>query len=181
MTLIEREDELMIAYQNGDYAALDQIYTLLKPSLYSFIFRYTRDEQLSIDTVQDSFLKLQRYKHHYNPSSGKLKSYMFQIAYRLMITKLNRRKKWRAFLPFLSPITKEEFHHADRITIRDAVAKLPEIHRAVILLFYYHDMKHEEIARILDIPKGTVKSRLHRAIQLLKEELGGDYHGTGSF
>lgn len=178
--MIEREDELMIAYQNGDAAALDRIYTLLKPSLYSFIFRYTRDEQFSIDIVQDSFIKLQRYKHHYNPKNGKLKSYLFQIAYRLMITKLNRRNKWRTFLPFLFPIAAEELHHADRITIRDAVAKLPEIHRAVILLFYYHDMTHDEIASILGIPKGTVKSRLHRAIQLLKDELEGDYYENGS-
>lgn len=176
MTLIEREDKLMMAYQNGDDEALEGIYILLKQALYSFIFRYTRDEQLSIDIVQDAFVKLQRYKHYYNPSKGKLKSYLFQIAYRLMIAKLKRRKKLRTFLPFLTPIAKEEFHHADRMTIRDAIAKLPDIQRAVILLFYYHDMTHEDIAEILEIPKGTVKSRLHKAIQRLKEELEEDYY-----
>jgi RNA polymerase sigma-70 factor, ECF subfamily len=181
MNLSEREDELMIAFQNGDDAALEGIYTLLKPSLYSFVYRYTRDEQLSIDLVQDSFVKLHRYKHHFDPSKGKLKSYLFQTAYRLMITKLNRRKKWRTLLPFLTPIEKEEFDHADRLTIRDALARLPDKQRAVILLFYYHDMTHEDISNILDIPKGTVKSRLHKAIQSLKEELGGEFHGTGSF
>ncbi|WP_141431170.1 RNA polymerase sigma factor [Bacillus sp. 03113] len=164
----------MIAYQNGDDEALEGIYTFLKPSLYAFVFRYTREEQLSIDIIQDTFVKLQRYKHYYDPSKGKLKSYLFQTAYRIMITKLNRRKKWRSLLPFLTPITNKEFHHADRITVRDAVAKLPEIQRAVVLLFYYHDLTQEEIAEILDIPKGTVKSRLHRAIQRLKVELEGD-------
>jgi RNA polymerase sigma-70 factor (ECF subfamily) len=180
MRLSEREDELMIAYQNGDNEALERIYTLLKESLYSFIFRYSRDEQLSIDIVQDTFVKLQRYKHDYNPSKGKLKSYLFQIAYRLMITKLNRRKKWRNLLPFLTPTRTEEFHHSDRMTIREAVAKLPEIQRAVILLFYYHDMPQEEIAKILGIPKGTVKSRLHVAIKRLKEELEGDEYESRS-
>ncbi|OAS82755.1 RNA polymerase subunit sigma-70 [Metabacillus litoralis] len=178
MRLSEREDELMIAYQNGDNEALERIYTLLKQSLYSFIFRYSRDEQLSIDIVQDTFVKLQRYKYDYNPNKGKLKSYLFQIAYRLMITKLNRRKKWRNLLPFLTPTRTEEFHLSDRMTIREAVAKLPEIQRAVILLFYYHDMPQEEIAKILGIPKGTVKSRLHIAIKRLKEELEGDEYGT---
>ena len=180
MILNEREDQLMIAYQNGDEEALEGIYTLLKTSLYSFIFRYTRDEQLSIDIVQDTFVKLQRYKHKYNPRNGKLKSYLFQIAYRLMITKLNRRKKWRSLLPFLSPIQSEELHHSDRITIREAIAKLPEIQRAVVLLFYYHDMPQEEIAKVLGIPKGTVKSRLHIAIKKLKEELGGDEYESES-
>lgn len=180
MRLIEREDELMIAYQNGDDEALDRIYTILRQPLYSFIFRYSRDEQLTIDLVQDTFVKLQRYKHDYNPKKGKLKSYLFQIAYRLMVTKLNRRKKWRSLLPFLTPIQTEEFHHSDRMTIREAVANLPEIQRAVILLFYYYDMPQEEIAKILGIPQGTVKSRLHTAIKKLKEELEGDEYESGS-
>ncbi|PMC33786.1 RNA polymerase subunit sigma-70 [Bacillus sp. UMB0899] len=170
----------MIAYQNGDDEALDRIYTILRQPLYSFIFRYSRDEQLTIDLVQDTFVKLQRYKHDYNPKKGKLKSYLFQIAYRLMVTKLNRRKKWRSLLPFLTPIQTEEFHHSDRMTIREAVANLPEIQRAVILLFYYHDMPQEEIAKILGIPQGTVKSRLHTAIKKLKEELEGDEYESGS-
>jgi RNA polymerase sigma-70 factor, ECF subfamily len=170
MKLIEREDELMIAYQNGDEGALEGLYTLLRQPLYSFIFRYTRDEQLSIDVVQDSFVNLQRYKHHYDPEKGKVKSYLFQTAYRLMVTKLNRRKKLRSFLPFLTPLHKEEFEQADRMTIREAVAKLPDKQRAVIILTYYHDMTQDEIADVLEIPKGTVKSRLHHAIQRLKEE-----------
>ncbi|WP_139785699.1 RNA polymerase sigma factor [Cytobacillus gottheilii] len=170
----------MIAYQNGNKAALDDIYMLLKPSLYSFIFRYSRDEQLSIDIVQDTFVKLQHNKHDYDPKKGKLKSYLFQISYRLMITKLNRRNKWRSLLPFLSPLPKEEWHHSDRMTIREAVAKLPEKQRAVILLFYYHDMSQDEIAKILEIPQGTVKSRLHRAITSLKEELEEDEYESRS-
>ena len=77
MRLSEREDELMIAYQNGDDEALEGIYILLKQSLYSFIFRYTRDEQLSIDIIQDTFVKLQRYKHNYQSKEGKTKIISF--------------------------------------------------------------------------------------------------------
>jgi RNA polymerase sigma-70 factor, ECF subfamily len=178
MTLREREDEWMASYQNGDSEALERIYGLLKQPLYSFVFRYTRDEQMSIDIVQDTFIKLQDHKYHYNAEKGKLKSYLFQIAYRLMITKLNRRKKLQSLLPFLTPRTKDEFQHIDRMTIRDAVAKLPDIERAVVLLFYYHDMPQTEIAQILAIPTGTVKSRLHRAVRQLKEELEEDFNGS---
>ncbi|MDQ0257982.1 RNA polymerase sigma-70 factor (ECF subfamily) [Evansella vedderi] len=173
-----REEELMVAYQAGDKRALEQIYMLLQPALYSFVYRYTREEQLSIDIVQDCFVKLQQYKDDYEPSKGKLKPYLFQIAYRIMVTKLNRRKKLQTFFPFLVPTTKESLDHTDRITIRKAVANLPEIQRAVIILFYYHDMSQVEIAEILGIPKGTVKSRLHHAIQTLKKKLGGDFLGS---
>lgn len=174
MILSEREDELMLSYQNGEEKALDRIYIILKQPLYSFVYRYTRDEQLSIDIVQDTFMQLQRHKKSYDSSKGKLKSYLFQIAYRLMVTKINRRKKWQSLLPFLTPKVTEEMHHADRMTIREAVSSLPDKQRAVILLSYYHDMTQEEIAKILEIPKGTVKSRLHKAMKNLKEQLEGN-------
>ncbi|MRG85732.1 RNA polymerase sigma factor [Salinibacillus xinjiangensis] len=170
----------MLAFQKGEEGALDRVYLLMKPSIYTFIYRYTRDEQLSIDIVQDTFEKLQNYKQDFDPQKGKLKSYLFQMAYRIMITKLNRRKKWRSLLPFLAPLEKEDYHHEDRMTIRDAITKLPDKHRAVILLFYYHDMSQEEIGEILNIPSGTVKSRLHHAIKRLKEELGVDYYESRS-
>ncbi|WP_240377451.1 RNA polymerase sigma factor [Bacillus piscicola] len=171
----------MIAYQKGDNEALEGIYTLLKPPLYSFVFRYSRDEHLSIDIVQDTFVKLQRHKHDYNPEKGKLKSYLFQIAYRLLITKLNRRKRWKKLLPFLTPVQNDGLHLSDRITIREAIAKLPDTQRAVVLLYYYHELSQDEVAQILAIPKGTVKSRLHVAIKRLREELEGNEYDSGVF
>src|SRR5699024_12853225 len=107
----------MIAYQKGNDAALEKIYILLKKPIYSFIFSYTRDEQLSIDIVQDTFVKLQRYKKNYNQNKWNLKSYLFQTAYRLMVTKLYRRKKCRQFLPYLVPTKNEILLNVDRITV----------------------------------------------------------------
>src|SRR5699024_3569454 len=152
-------------------SVLDQIYILLRQPLYSFIYRYSRDEQLSIDIVQDTFIKLQRHKHDYNPDKGKLKSYLFQIAYRLMVTKLNRRKKWRSLLPFLTPSDAEDLHHADRIAVRTAVTTIPASPRGVIILFYYNDVPQRDIATILEIHNGTVNLRLHAAIPKLTQEL----------
>ncbi|MBS4192528.1 RNA polymerase sigma factor [Bacillus sp. FJAT-49705] len=162
----------MRVVKEEDEEAFGQLYTLLKPSLFSFLFRYTRDEQLSADLVQDAFMKLHRYKNNFHPDKGSVKTYLFQIAYSLMITKLNRRKKWRSLIPFLIPQSSEEaINSADRITIREAIMKLPENHRAVILLSYYHDMPHAEIAEIIGIPVGTVKSRLHHSLKALRKLL----------
>src|SRR5699024_12625357 len=104
----------MIAYQKGNDAALEKIYILLKKPIYSFIFSYTRDEQLSIDIVQDTFAKLQRYKKNYIPNKGNLKSYLFQTADRLMLTKLKRRKKRGQSLPSLVPTKNQTLAIADR-------------------------------------------------------------------
>ncbi|WP_079480843.1 RNA polymerase sigma factor [Halobacillus salinus] len=161
----------MTAYQDGEEEALEHIYTLYREPLYSFLYRYTRDENFSVDVVQDTFVKLQIHKLQYSAERGTVKAYLFQIAYRIMVNKLNRRKKWRSLLPFLAPHQPETFSAEDKMTIQEAVAKLPELHRAVVLLYYYHDLPQTEISTILDIPLGTVKSRLHKAIQKLKEEV----------
>ncbi|WP_336045909.1 RNA polymerase sigma factor [Solibacillus ferritrahens] len=164
-------EELMKQVQTGNIEALGVLYERLHEPLYCFLFRYTKEEQISIDTVHDAFEILQKKHQHYNASIGTVKSYLFQIAYRHLINKLNRRKRWQTLLPFLVPIPKKALQTDDKLMIQQAIAKLPDKQRAVILLAYYEDLPLEEIALILSIPTGTVKSRLHKAIQVLKIEL----------
>lgn len=92
-----------------------------------------------------------------------------------MINKLNRRKRWQTLLPFLVPIQKKTLQAEDTLVIQQAISNLPDKQRAVILLAYYEDLQQEEIAIILDIPVGTVKSRLYHAIKGLKTELKEDF------
>lgn len=154
----------MTAFQIGDSEALAQLYDQLHKPLYCFLYRYTKDEQLSIDLVQDSFEVLQTKKYQYEQQRGTVKSFLFQIGYRLMINKLNRRKRWQTLLPFLVPLQKKTLQAEDTLVIQQAISDLPDKQRAVILLAYYEDLPQEEIALILDVPVGTVKSRLHHAI-----------------
>lgn len=99
-------EQLMEQFQHGHIEALSTIYERLHEPLYCFLFRYTKDEQLSVDTVHDAFEMLQKKKQDFNTTKGTVKSYLFQIGYRLLINKLNRRKRWQTLLPFLIPIEK---------------------------------------------------------------------------
>ena len=168
-------EEWMEVYKNGGIEGFEQLYSLLYEPLYCFLFRYTREEQLSIDIVQDTFERLQYIKQDFDQQKGTVKAFLFQIAYRLMINKLNRRKKWRTLFPFLVPTESRRLSADEKLTVQEAILQLPEKQRAVILLVYYHDLPQEEIAQILSIPLGTVKSRLHNAIKTLKEELKEDF------
>lgn len=165
----------MQAYLAGDKEALGILYERLHGPLYSFLFRFTREEQLSVDIVHDTFEILQSKKLHFDASIGTVKAFVFQVAYRRMLNKLNRRKKWQSLLPFLVPTPKKSLPNEEALVIQQAVSNLPEKQRAVILLAYYADLPQEEIAQILDIPLGTVKSRLHNAIKALKLELKEDF------
>ncbi|MCP8968139.1 RNA polymerase sigma factor [Ectobacillus sp. SYSU M60031] len=171
----------MLRFQQGDGAAFDRLYVLLKGPLYTFLYRFSHDEQLSMDLVQDAFLMLERNKQSYQPEKGRVKSYLLQIGYRLMINKLNRRRKWRSLLPFLAPAAEPAPSPEDRLTIREALLQLSEEQRAVILLAYYHDLPQKEIADILSIPLGTVKSRLHHGLKQLKLILEVEDLDTRSF
>ncbi|WP_273852955.1 RNA polymerase sigma factor [Guptibacillus spartinae] len=153
----------------------ETIYLTHKDSLYRFLYRYTRDEQLSIDLVQDTFVKFHKFQDRYDVTRASLKTYLFKIGYQLMINKLKRRAKWQSLLPFL--VKKEAVFPSDtveKMTIQWALKQLPEKQRAVILLIYYHDMTQQDVASILDIPVGTVKSRLATAIKRLRHLLEGE-------
>ena len=176
MSLMTSNEEWMEAYKGGDVVGLENLYNRLYEPLYCFLFRYTREEQLSIDIVQDTFERLQNIKDDFDHHKGTVKAFLFQIAYRLMINKLNRRKKWRTFFPFLTPTSSDRLSSDEKLTVQQAILKLPDKQRGVILLAYYHDLPQEEIAQILSIPIGTVKSRLHNAMKALKEELKEDFH-----
>ncbi|MCH7321905.1 RNA polymerase sigma factor [Solibacillus sp. MA9] len=167
----QTNEQLMEQFQHGNIEALSIIYKRLHEPLYCFLFRYTKDEQLSVDTVHDAFELLQKKKHSFHTEKGTVKSYLFQIGYRLLINKLNRRKRWQTLLPFLVPTEKKQLQTDETLVIQAAISNLPDKQRAVILLAYYDDLPMDDIAQILSIPVGTVKSRLHHAMKSLKLEL----------
>lgn len=168
-------EQLMMAYQNGDQEALAELYENMYEPLYCFLIRYTSEVDLSIDTVHDVFETVQKKKEVYEAQIGTVKAFLFQIAYRLLINKLQRRKRWRKLLPSLVPKETKSLAAEDRLTIQTAISELSENHRAVILLAYYEDATQDEISQILHIPIGTVKSRLYHAIKQLKQQLKGDF------
>lgn len=168
-------EQLMQQVQNADTEALGVLYERLRDPLYCFLYRYTKEEQLSIDIVHDTFEVLQKKKAAYAAEKGTVKAFVFQVAYRLMINKLNRRKRWQKLVPFLVPNESKKLQPEETMLVQQAIFSLPDKQRAVILLAYYEDLAIADIAQILDIPAGTVKSRLHHAMKTLKEALKEDF------
>ncbi|MEK3887914.1 RNA polymerase sigma factor [Bacillus sp. FSL K6-3431] len=156
---------------NGSLQSIDAIYLMYKDQIYRFVYRYSNDRQFSIDIVQDTFEKLLKKNYLYIPEKGNFKTYLFQIAYNTMMTKLKRRQKFKAILPFLAAESPHTFALEEKLLVQKAVQSLSDEQRAVIILSFYHDLTQRETARILGIPVGTVKSRLHHALKKLKADL----------
>ena len=152
--------------------------------IYSFCRKLTKDKAEADDLYQDTFLKMvelyDRLDIRQNP-----KSYLLSVAVNLW---RNRKRKfsWRQRItgPCISleelvmdvpsgkkSVEEQMISKEERKLVRAAVDALPEKYKLPVLLFYMEELKLSEISQILNIPEGTVKSRLYKAKQVLKREL----------
>ncbi|HUA36956.1 MAG TPA: RNA polymerase sigma factor [Candidatus Sulfopaludibacter sp.] len=146
-------------------------------SLYQFAFSLTRDEADACDLTQQTFY-IWAAKGHQLRDESKVKTWLFTTLHREFLGA--RRKQVRfphveleqaaAELPAVSPAP---FNRLDTSQVLAALAHLDEIYRAPVSLFYLQDYSYLEIAEILGVPIGTVKSRLARGLDHLHRLLTG--------
>lgn len=155
-------------------------------ALYTFSYHLTGNEEDANDLLQETLLKAWRFVDKYEEGTN-AKAWLFTIAKNAFINEYRRRVKapnrveLQDFVTYQdredTPLTsgmdlREEmlqYLMGDEVTL--AINQLPVDFRTVILLCDIEDFKYDEIATILDIPIGTVRSRLHRARNMLKEKL----------
>ncbi len=155
----------------------ESLVTCYYQSLYQFAFSLTRDEADACDLTQQTFY-IWAAKGHQLRDESKVKTWLFTTLHREFLGA--RRKQVRfphveleqaaAELPVVSPAS---FNQLDTAQLLSALASLDEIYRAPVALFYLQDHSYLEIAEILAVPIGTVKSRLARGLDRLHELLTG--------
>jgi RNA polymerase sigma-70 factor (ECF subfamily) len=162
----ERPDgELMALVARGDAAALESLYSRWERPLYQFLARHTGGRDVD-DLHQETWLRVVRASARYDPAR-RFSTWLFQIALNLCRV-WGRRPPPEPVDPASIPAPVAE--HADRDTALDVerlLSALSEEQRAAVVLRYCHDLPEDEVAVILDIPRGTVKSRLHAAVRRL--------------
>ena len=156
-------------------------------SMYNFAFRLTMDEDDANDLVQDTYLKAFRFISSFERGTN-AKAWLFRILKNSFINDYRKKTKEPSKVDYQEVETfydSEEAAGTDQTTdlraetvqdllgdeIANALNSLPVDFRTVIILSDIEGFTYEEMAKILDIPIGTVRSRLHRARQLLKDKL----------
>jgi RNA polymerase sigma-70 factor (ECF subfamily) len=159
------DEELAGELARGEEPALRELLRRYERPLSSFLYRQTGGRDVE-DLYQETWLRVVRHIRRFDPTR-RFSTWLFQIA-------VNLCRDWhRRAPPDVAPLGDEEAAPAElgrREAALDAaalLARLPEAQRAVVILRYYHDLTEEEVAAILDCPKGTVKSRLHQALARL--------------
>ncbi len=163
-------------------------------ALYNFAFHLTYREDMAEDLVQDTFLKAFRFVDSYQLGTN-AKAWLFRILKNSFINDYRKKSKQPNKVDFEDFITyqdSDEASHVGHLDLRQeifqdmmgdeitkAINDLPVDFRTVILLCDVEGFTYEEISKIVDIPIGTVRSRLHRARNLLKEKLKGYAQAMG--
>lgn len=172
----------MLAYQGGEDAAFMRIYERTKQRLFSWVSRMVQDEALAEEISQETFLRIYRSKHTYEPTA-KFSTWMYTIAARLVFNEARRKQRKpqvtsdssdieEMFIPHevLKPVDHLEKKEL-REMIQSALKELPDTQRGALMLRYFENMSHEDIASALDTTPKAVKSLLHRGLVRLGQIL----------
>lgn len=171
------EKELLRLAADGDEAAFIEIFNLYKNKLYSFLLRITKSEEQSLDFVQDIFMKLWINRANL-PSFDNFSGYIFRTAQNQAINSFKRSMTENCMLKkkLLAPQSDDSIaanleYKLLQTKLNEVVKKLPPQQRLVYTLSREQGLKHEEIAKQLNLSISTVKNHMVQALKTIKEFL----------
>lgn len=184
MTNEEKTNLLLQKIKEGDKKAFDEIVFLYEKTVYRICHRFFYNEEDAVDATQDVFIKVYRNIDKFEGRSS-FNTWLYRIATNTCLSISEKKKKekegllqmvigwWNSFTektPEEFVLDEEEKESNQRI-VGENVAKLPELYRIPLILKDMEGMPMEKISEVLEIPVGTVKSRLNRGRARLHEKL----------
>ena len=170
--------DLIQQWQSGDSRAFDALFHQYKDMVFRTALLMAGDAYQAEDVLQEAFVKVYKSKDKFEGDESSFRRWLYRITINICID--GRRRK-PTLLFSLEEVGEDGFEPVetgstcakfeDRDAIWQAMRPLDGKHRLVVILKYFHELPYEEIAQILDIPVGTVKSRLNTAIRTLRRVL----------
>ena len=175
---LQSTSDLVTHLQNGSLEALGILYNRYHPMVYRTAYAITGDADAAADLLQDVFLRLHRFAARID-TRRPLEPWLYRMTANLSYTWVKRRQWLRPLDEVAEWIAGEKKNLLQQVEINDdrnqihrAIGSLPLQQRVVVVFYYINDLSLQEIAEILDVPVGTVKSRLHYGRRSLKTMLG---------
>lgn len=170
------EDELIRALRQQEKIGAEALYDMYSSSLYGVIYRIVQHEEIAEDLLQETFLKIWNSFSAYDPSKGRLFTWMVNLARNLSIDKLRskdfRNNSKNQDLENTVTSIDEQRNTAinpDIVGVKELVQQLKPEQKSVLDLVYFRGYTHVEAAEELGIPLGTVKTRMRMAIITLRK------------
>ena len=162
--------ELLQRFVQGDEAAFESLFRLFEAEVYGWILRITRDPAAAEDALVDAFWRAYRSRARFDASRS-FGAWMRRIATNAALDQLRTARRDDPAPPARQRALHEPASDDLRESIRVAFGRLPPRLAVVATLALIEELPYAEIAEALDLPIGTVKSRVFRATRLLREEL----------
>ena len=182
------DGDLLTRSRARDADAFAELVDRYKDQMVNYLARMTGCRERAEDIAQETFVRFYKQIHHYR-DEGTLAAYLFRIATNLVRSEERRKRRWQLLQPILSysgfaagdaspasPQT-EALASEEHRQVTEALASLDVLYRAPLVLREIEGFSYQQIATALNCNEGTVKSRLHRGRQLLKEQLTPYWNG----
>lgn len=177
----DRADRLLGLVARGDRQAYAELFDLLAPTVYGICRRVLRDSALAEETAQEVMLEVWRSAPRHRAEIGSVRTWVATIAHRRAVDRVrseqserNRREREAGIEAprAADPVAEAVSDRAERDRVRAALATLTPIQRESVELAYFGGHTHTEVAALLDLPLGTVKTRIRDGLIRLRDTLG---------
>jgi RNA polymerase sigma-70 factor (ECF subfamily) len=171
----ETDGALVLACQRGDREAFDRLVERYQRGIYRLCYRYVNDHEDANDLAQEAFLKAWRAIGRFRGDSS-FSTWLYRIAVNACLNHRALRRPPTQELPESLPdpargAEARALRDDEAERVRKAVSRLPDKQRATLILKIYHELTHEEVARVLGSTVGTAKSNLFQALVKLRRLL----------
>jgi len=173
--------DLTEKWQHGDVNAFETLFRQYEKLVFRTAYLITGSKEAAEDALQEVFISVWKSRHTYDPNKGKLTTWL----HRITVNECSRKKKSKPStavsldeqgidLPDMKRQSQPEdvlINKMEYERLLKAMDALDTKHRSVLVLRYFNDLSYQEIAEALEIPLGTVKSRLNQSLRYLKEQM----------
>ncbi|MFQ5499040.1 MAG: sigma-70 family RNA polymerase sigma factor [Candidatus Zixiibacteriota bacterium] len=176
LTEKEIDYNLIRAVQNGDMVAFNGLVDRYKDRLMNVIGRMLSSREEAEDIVQETFVRVYQHRQSFNFQHC-FSTWIYTIGLNLARNELRKRKKFKFYDIDEMQGNEKEFAVEMKLNGRlgqildSAISSLPEKYRTALILRDVQELAYDEVAQILDVPLGTVKSRVNRARMMLRDKL----------
>jgi RNA polymerase sigma-70 factor (ECF subfamily) len=175
------QDELLALVAKGDQAAFGQLYDQMAPRVLGLVRRLLRDHAQSEEVTQEIFLEIWQTATRYDSTKGGASTWIMTMTHRRAVDRVRASQSSRDrdtkigirdYDPEYDNVSETVQTRVEHERVEKAMLRLTELQRQAVSLAYYGGYSHSEVAKLLSVPIGTVKTRLRDGMIRLRDELG---------